>query len=412
MQKIKMRALIALIILLCVQQFVRAQAEIVYGVFFYSPTCPHCQHVIQNDWPNIQAEFGDQLNVLFINASTAQGSAIMTSARTALQIEANGVPMLIIGSEVFVGEIDIPARAPDVIRAGLATGGIGLPAIPGIQAVYDAAIARAQSTEGDTPTQTAPSDETSLTAESVPMATLFERLAADPIANGLAGVILVLLVVSLFFAALSIRRSLSQPQTVWKLYRAALLIALLIGLGMTLSLLAGSDGQPLVIAVAAGEFIIFSVLLLTTRQSPTMRWRVPLTALAGLGVAVYLASIEITQSEAVCGLVGNCNLVQQSPYAQIAGVPIGAIGVVGYLMVLFLWAVNRLSRGSREIEWALRAAALFGVVFSTYLTFLELFIIGAVCLWCLTSAVIMLLLLSLVLPVAEAAQSKQRVATV
>lgn len=407
MQNSKVRALIIFIILLWMQQYVRAQEDVAYGIFFYSPTCPHCQRVIQNDWPSIEAEFGDQIDILFINASTAQGNAIMDSARVALQIESNGVPMLILGSEVLVGAIDIPARAPDVIRAGLAAGGIGLPAIPGIQALYDSVNTPRQSADGSATARTTPDEETTLAAEIVPTTSLFDRLAADPIANGLAGAILVLLVVSLFLAALSLRRSVSQPQTIDKLRQGVLLIALLIGLLMTLSLLAGSDGQPVVIAIAAGVLIIFSVLLFTARQASAMHWRIPLTSLAGLAVAAYLASIEITQSEAVCGLVGNCNLVQQSPYAQIAGISIGVIGVVGYLMILLVWAVNRLSKGSIDVEWVLRAAALFGVVFSVYLTFLELFVIGAVCLWCLTSAVIMLVLLALMLPVTDSAPSPQ-----
>lgn len=61
-----------------------------------------------------------------------------------------------------------------------------------------------------------------------------------------------------------------------------------------------------------------------------------------MGIAGYLAYVEATQSTAVCGPVGDCNTAQQSEYARLFGVlPIGVIGVVGYLAILFSWGVTR-----------------------------------------------------------------------
>lgn len=117
-----------------------------------------------------------------------------------------------------------------------------------------------------------------------------------------------------------------------------------------------------------------------------------LITVAGILVAGYLAHVEVTLSEAVCGVVGDCNTVQQSSYARIVGIPVGVLGIVGYLAVSGLWIVKRV-RPSRWIDAALFVAALLGVGFSIYLTFLEPFVIGASCVWCLTSAVLMLLLL-------------------
>jgi len=88
--------------------------------------------------------------------------------------------------------------------------------------------------------------------------------------------------------------------------------------------------------------------------------------------------------------VGNCNTVQQSEWARVLGVHIGVIGVVGYALVLAAWAVARFARGPLA-DWArvaLLAGAVVGTGFSIYLTFLEPFVIGATCLWCLSSAVI------------------------
>ena len=123
---------------------------------------------------------------------------------------------------------------------------------------------------------------------------------------------------------------------------------------------------------------------------------VPLLALLGLGVAVYLAFVEAGGAEAVCGPVGNCNAVQQSEWARLFGVvPVGVIGVAGYAVVLAAWGLARfgparLADGARV---ALLAGSAAGVGFSIYLTFLEPFVIGATCMWCLGSAGIITLLL-------------------
>ncbi|MBN8638669.1 MAG: hypothetical protein J0M07_25365 [Anaerolineae bacterium] len=379
-----------LITLFTVQIGHAQQAGVVYGVFFYSPTCRHCEQVIQNDWPTIRAEFGDSLRVLFVNVTTTEGNTLLQAARSALQIEANGVPMLIIGGDVFVGSFDIPARAPEVIRAGLAAGGIGFPAIPGIASRFDEVAAQEQQPAADAVPPV---------ASTPPTLSLLERMGADPIANGLALVILALLVVSLGL-------TLTGQSTLVQQYRRPACIAItLLGFGISVSLLVGSTGELTVIAAAAGILGVFTLLLgfEVGRRNPAGQsrdWRIPLVALAGLSVAAYLASIELTQAEAVCGLVGNCNLVQQSPYARLLGIPMGVIGMAGYVAILLLWGLGQQMRTTG----LLRATALFGVGFSTYLTFLEPFVIGATCLWCLSSALIMLLLLWLL---AEAPRPKR-----
>jgi len=128
------------------------------------------------------------------------------------------------------------------------------------------------------------------------------------------------------------------------------------------------------------------------KQTQFPNWLFPILSVIGLGVAGYLAYVEFTQVEAVCGPVGNCNTVQQSTYATLFGViPIGFLGVLGYLGILILWLLETLEIPiwQKRIKAALWVIALFGTLFSIYLTFLEPFVIGATCMWCLTSAVIM-----------------------
>jgi uncharacterized membrane protein len=115
-------------------------------------------------------------------------------------------------------------------------------------------------------------------------------------------------------------------------------------------------------------------------------------------VAGYLAYVETAQVEAVCGPVGDCNTVQQSEYAQLFGVlSIGMLGLIGDTAILIAWGIERWGRAPlrRLAALALVLMTFGGTLFSMYLTFLEPFVIGATCAWCLTSAILMTALLLL-----------------
>ncbi|MCJ7628819.1 MAG: hypothetical protein MUO50_10585, partial [Longimicrobiales bacterium] len=132
-------------------------------------------------------------------------------------------------------------------------------------------------------------------------------------------------------------------------------------------------------------------------------WVIPALVLVGAGVAAYLSFIEVTHSEAVCGPVGDCNTVNQSEYAFLFGVlPVGILGLVGYGLILVLWVLSLSESGKtpRMAKFGIWGAALLGTLFSVYLTFLEPFVIGATCAWCLTSAVVITLLLWATAPLA------------
>jgi uncharacterized membrane protein len=123
-------------------------------------------------------------------------------------------------------------------------------------------------------------------------------------------------------------------------------------------------------------------------------WAIPVLAILGMGVAFYLSFVEITKTEAICGPVGNCNSVQESQYAYLFGViPVGALGLVGYTAILAAWLFRRYGpkSWSKFLTLAIWISSWFGILFTIYLTFLEPFVIGATCAWCITSAILMTL---------------------
>ena len=93
----------------------------------------------------------------------------------------------------------------------------------------------------------------------------------------------------------------------------------------------------------------------------------PVLCIAGLAVAGYLAYVEINLVEAFCGPIGDCNTVQQSEYARLFGVlPIGVLGMVGYIMILLAWVVGRIAhkRLAAYASLAILGMTSFGVLMS------------------------------------------------
>lgn len=340
------------------------ETPVVRAVLFYSPTCPHCHTVINETLLPMMEQYGERLQVIGIDITQPGGAALYQASTEQFQVpdELQGVPRLIVGDRFMVGSMQIPQEFPGVVEAGLANGGIDWPAIPGLAEAL-AANQPAQEAAGQTvppetdaaATDTPVADATptpevmAITADSTPP--IGAAAAGLPDGGWLAIVLLVGMLLALGYAVLRIWPARQ------KLFRA---------------------GEPLAAAV----------------NSPL----VPLLAVLGLGVAAYLAYVEVSHTAAVCGPVGECNAVQSSRYAQIAGIPIAVLGLINYLGVLVLWAVQRSGAGrwARPAGLALLALALFGVLFSIYLTLLELFVIHAVCMWCLSSALIATLIMLIV----------------
>jgi uncharacterized membrane protein/protein-disulfide isomerase len=314
---------------------------VVRGVMFWMNGCSHCEEVIKRVFPPLQEKYGDRLDIRLIEVVTTQDidELYKMGARFGLSQEQTGVPFLIVGNRAVVGSAQIPAELPALIESHLATGGVDFPTITGL-------LAERMPTPGL-------SNSSCLPSAPACSAEITEELPVQIIIR-------------------------SDP--------AGFALAIMVMLGMI------------------GALARVGLDALTYRQRPSVSssewktWAVPFLVVVGIGVAGYLAYVEMFQVSAICGPVGHCNTVQQSPYARLFGfLPIGVLGVLGYLAILGAWFIGIIGRTEFRL-WAKRAAfafAVFGVLLSLYLTLLEPFVIGAVCAWCLTSAVILTVLMLL-----------------
>ena len=121
------------------------------------------------------------------------------------------------------------------------------------------------------------------------------------------------------------------------------------------------------------------------------RQAIVLLALVGLLVATYLWLYKIGMlGELQCG-TGSCEYVQTSRFAELFGIPVAFYGVVGYagLLGLGLAGLQPMFAANRRVGALLATLATAGFAFTLYLTAIELFVLHALCRWCVVSAVIM-----------------------
>jgi uncharacterized membrane protein len=128
-----------------------------------------------------------------------------------------------------------------------------------------------------------------------------------------------------------------------------------------------------------------------------MRYRqaIALLALVGCFIALYLWLHALGYGGAIkCGASGGCEVVQTSRWAVFLGLPVALYGVVGYFAVLVVAVTALRPAALQQRGWNTLLAALssVGVLFTAYLTYLELFVIQAICRWCVGSAVIIALI--------------------
>jgi uncharacterized membrane protein len=131
----------------------------------------------------------------------------------------------------------------------------------------------------------------------------------------------------------------------------------------------------------------------TSSVVPAVEWRpwlMRLLALAGLGVSGYLTWTHLANQTIACGGLQDCDIVQQSAYSTVLGIPVALLGVLAYATLLvLLFLRGRLPEAwDAYIPLAVFGISLIGVLYSAYLTYLEIYVIYAICRWCVSSAII------------------------
>lgn len=308
----------------------------VRGVLFYAPDCAECAELFDFLLPALFERYGERLQLAAFDSSEPGGGRLF---REAVRNPAPALPVLLVGTQTFSGMMDIAQGLGDGFEAlAQRPEARGWPELAGLEPELPAALRDLRARMA--------------TAPEVPV---FDHSGGkqplgEQIANGLAVLVLGLMLLALWDSVRRIRRSAPVPS--------------------------GSTAMLLVLA-------------------------------AGLGISTYTAYTSLADVAPVCGVVSGCAEVQNSEYSRLFGVPMGVLGLLGYGGILITWLIARrwspAGGGWRWVPWLI---ALFGVLFSLRLTYLEPFVIGHTCIWCLGSAVsitLALWLLSGEIPRAQAA---------
>ncbi len=304
-------------------------------IVFTTLECHSCRGELATALRPVVEEYGDQIEYRTIDIRTSEDVEYLyqVAAEYGYKREHVDLPLVIIGRHLLMVE-RIAAELPDLVEGYLFSGGIDYPEVPVLPGQPTATVIKTATALPATPPPSATAIVSSLESE-------------NPDGFVLAMVVMAFMAAALVYA---------MARLVWT---------------------ENKNAGP--ITAAAWQ-----------------NWLIPALSLLGLGVAGYLAYVETQLVHAVCGPVGDCNAVQSSPYARLFGVlPVGLLGIAGYLAILAAWLWGRLKgdRNSGYAALAVTGMSLFGTLFSLYLTYLEPFVIQAVCLWCLASAILITLLL-------------------
>ena len=119
-----------------------------------------------------------------------------------------------------------------------------------------------------------------------------------------------------------------------------------------------------------------------------LRAGLAVVAVAGIAVAGYLTYVHYQPDALICTSSGGCETVQESDYAELAGIPVALLGLIAWVAVLALVVWDS------ELARTLVAAIALGAAgFATYLIVLQAFVIEAWCVWCLANDVVLVPLL-------------------
>lgn len=417
---------------------------VVHAVMFWMEGCGHCEHVITNTLPPLQAAYGQAFDLLLVQVITRSDVDLLYAIGDRLGIEHVGVPLLLIGDQVLIGSKQIPEELPGLIEKYIEAGGVPAPIIPELEKFSSAAAPAVPPSEAIVRVLVFSTLDCSACDQTV-------RLALAPLQEKYArqlefqtvDVVTAQDVEYLYQVAAGYGVDRDEVELPLVIVGEHILMGSEIAAGLPTLVdeylaqggvefpalpprpdITPTTAQPpapplprqqeaprsngftiaIVVLVLMCLVLIFSLVAFFIEipwpSWPWLDWLFPLLIVIGMGVAGYLSYVETQHVSAACGPVGDCNAVQNSPYARLWGIlPIGVLGLVGYVAMLIAWLAHRfIPRLRRLAAIGLFGMAFFGVAFSIYLTYLEPFVIRAVCMWCISSAIIMTLLLILSLP--------------
>jgi uncharacterized membrane protein len=129
------------------------------------------------------------------------------------------------------------------------------------------------------------------------------------------------------------------------------------------------------------------------KPNPVLFWGTLVLALLGALDATYLLVYKLTNNNAMCLGNGGCHDVNFSPYSVIGGIPVSLFGLAAFLLIAFILILEPRSKIVKENgSLAIFGISLAGVAFTAYLTWLELYVIHAICPFCVASAVLIALI--------------------
>ncbi len=375
------------------------------GIFFFKPDCPQCERLQRDILPDIKKQFGDQISILSLNTTHKKGGQLYLNAIVDLGIPfSQSLPIVIFGDQFWSDPAEITSQLPTKVSSWLNGSGSEWPAVSGLKSFLNSVDHLPESEIKQFFVSANPGTLQFILSD------MGEKFKHDPLGNGYGVVVLISMIFVVGYSVFLFVRSSSLEIDFFSQW--LILILSILGIAVTWQLaevdLLVQSQKPfwstfesqLAILVLAGMVTAFGFSLWALFGSTArkiafwQRWMIPLLLAIGFAAAGYLTYVDASNAEAVCGAVGDCNTVQQSEYSSLFGIiSVGVLGLLGHLLLLITWGLGQFG----PIKWQGRFRLLLwgilqiGVCFFIFLTFLEPFVIGATCFWCITTAMAMTL---------------------
>jgi len=312
------------------------EKPIVRAILFIKPNCAECTEIITTTLSALKREYQEQLKILAVYTSTNEGGSLYLNAMMALEIPPlSKLPTLVVGKKYLGGVSEIDSSFHEIIeRVLLDKRGVVWPSLDGLEAIL---ANTSESSRNDLSFW--------VTGESIDWfyaikSNVFHKIKKDPIGNTASIALLIIMVASILINLFFRLRNIRIP------------------------------------------------------DAARISWVLPLLALVGMGISAYLTYIKYANTDAFCGPIGDCNAVQNSSYSSLFGFfPVSLAGFCVFLAIFVFWILKQLNPTRYSFLNGIISLIVFAsMLFFVYLTFLEPFVIGATCIWCLSAALDMTLL--------------------